>query len=119
MNDIILRNYKKNMLYLKYKTLIVRYKNILKNERKTVMSKYENLNKKIENIDVRNVLVEGESIIWQGKPKKSAYIFNKILTMFPFALLWLLFDGFFIVTFLLSGTPKQMLWFIIPFFDSI
>lgn len=80
------------------------------------MSKYENLNKKVENIDVKNVLVEGESIIWQGKPKKSAYIFNKMLTMFPFALLWLIFDGFFIVTFLLSGAPKQMFWFIIPFF---
>ena len=57
------------------------------------MSKYENLNKNIENIDIRTILVEGETLLWEGKPKKSAYIFNKIITMLPFALIWLIFDA--------------------------
>jgi len=80
------------------------------------MSKYENLNKNVQMIDVNDVLVEGETIIWQGKPKKSAYIFNKLFFMFPIALIWLILDGSILVTFLFSGQASKMFWFIIPFF---
>ena len=38
-------------------------------------------------------LVEGESLIWKGKPKKSCFILSNVLTMLPFALIWLIFDG--------------------------
>lgn len=34
------------------------------------MSKYEKANKNFEKINVNDVLVNGESIIWSGKPKK-------------------------------------------------
>ncbi len=37
-------------------------------------------------------LAAGEYIIWKGKPKKSAYIADKTLSMMPIALLWLVFD---------------------------
>lgn len=42
------------------------------------------------------VLSEGEQILWEGAPKKSAFILNRILKMMPFALIWLAFDGAFI-----------------------
>ena len=37
-------------------------------------------------------LAQGEHILWRGKPKKSAYIADKILAMLPIALVWLFFD---------------------------
>ena len=75
------------------------------------MSKYDKLfNYKEDTIDP---LVDGETLIWSAKPKKSAFIINKVLIMMPFALLWLVFDSFFI--FSAIGT-NEMLYFIIPFF---
>ncbi len=44
----------------------------------------------------RPVLVPGEQVIWSGKPKKNAYIMNKVLGMLPIALIWLAFDSVFI-----------------------
>ncbi len=40
-----------------------------------------------------------EQVLWRGKPKKSAYILGSVFNMLPFALVWLLFDGGFIATF--------------------
>ena len=80
------------------------------------MSKYEKANLKTNKIDIKNILVEGESIIWTGKPKKKAFILNKAFTMLPIALIWLLFDGTFIGLMIGSGEVKEMLWFMIPFF---
>ena len=80
------------------------------------MSKYEQANKNFKKINVNNVLVDGESIIWNGKPKKSAYIINKVITMLPFALIWLIFDSTFIIAFIASGSFMEMIWFIVPFF---
>ena len=48
--------------------------------------------------------------------KKSAFVINNILTMLPLALIWLLFDSFFIVAFVSSGSPKEMILPIILFF---
>lgn len=59
------------------------------------------------------VLVPGEQVIWSGKPKKNAYIINKVLGMLPIALIWLVLDGFIITNAFSSG---QMLGFMIPFF---
>ena len=58
-------------------------------------------------------LAVGEAILWRGKPKKSAYIATKSLTMLPIAVIWLMFDASFLVNALQDG---EMLWFIIPFF---
>ena len=37
-------------------------------------------------------LAAGEHILWRGKPKKSAYIADKALSMLPIAVFWLIFD---------------------------
>ena len=78
------------------------------------MSKYDDFSTSESNIS--NILTDGEEIIWKGKPKKSAFIINKALTMMPFALIWLMFDGAFLAVAFSNGIPKQMLYFIIPFF---
>lgn len=66
--------------------------------------------------DINAVLAEGETIIWEGKPKKSAYIINRSIKMLPVALIWILFDGAFIGGLVGSGAIKEMWYFIIPFF---
>lgn len=78
------------------------------------MSKYENLMN--YETDLASPLVEGETLIWSSKPKKNAFIINKVLTMMPFALLWLAFDSAFLIPIIASGQLTQMLFFIVPFF---
>lgn len=80
------------------------------------MSKYDSVGYTTSDNNFQKILTEGESVLWHGKPKKSAFVINKALTMLPFALLWLGFDSIFIVAFVASGEFLQMLWFIIPFF---
>ena len=58
-------------------------------------------------------LAAGEAILWRGKPKRSAFIATKSLTLMPIALIWLVFDLGFIGTAFGSG---EMQWFLIPFF---
>lgn len=65
---------------------------------------------------IEGQLMPDESIIWKGAPKKSAFIINSSMKLAPFALIWLLFDGFFISTITMSGAMEHMLGFIIPFF---
>lgn len=55
---------------------------------------------------IDNMLMEDESVIWKGKPKKSAFIINSSTKMMPIALIWLLFDGFIIATILSTGIGK-------------
>lgn len=64
---------------------------------------------------IENFLKEGEEIIWQDKPKKSAFILSKILSMLPIALIWLAFDGFFIFMLARSGAVHSMPTFFIVF----
>lgn len=78
------------------------------------MSKYEKLISYEENLS--DPLVKGETLIWSSKPQKSAFIINKVLTMMPIALLWLLFDSAFLIPIVKSGQANKMLFFIIPFF---
>ncbi len=78
------------------------------------MSKYENFMN--YETDLTNPLVEGETLIWSAKPKKFAFVVNKILTMMPIALIWLLLDLSFLIPMLSSGQINQMLFFVVPFF---
>lgn len=48
-----------------------------------------------ENMDAMGpapTLAAGEYILWRGKPKKSAYIADKALSMLPIAVIWTVFD---------------------------
>lgn len=70
---------------------------------------------------IENLLTNGENIIWHGKPKRFAFIFNKCAFMFPMALLWFLFDFFFIYMMIKSGAFEALdSWmfvvFVIAFF---
>ncbi len=78
------------------------------------MSKYERIMS--YQTDLQNPLVEGEQLLWSAKPKKSAFIVNKVLIMMPIALIWLLLDSAFLIPMISSGQMKEMLFFIVPFF---
>ena len=55
-------------------------------------------------------LAAGEAILWRGKPKKSAFIAAKSLTLMPIAIIWLCVDSTLIMTAFDDGP-----WFLIPF----
>lgn len=58
-------------------------------------------------------LAVGEAILWRGKPKKSAFIASRSLTLMPIAVVWLILDlGFISNMFGVGG----MNYFLIPFF---
>lgn len=59
------------------------------------------------------VLTAGESILWRGKPKRSAFIATKSLSLLPIAVIWLCLDLKGIKVAFSSG---NMMGFLIPFF---
>lgn len=59
------------------------------------------------------VLTAGETILWRGKPKRSAFIATKSLTLLPIAVIWLILDMNFIGSAFSGG---GMMGFMIPFF---
>ena len=59
------------------------------------------------------VLAAGESILWQGKPQKRAFVASRSFTLLPIAVIWLILDMSIITNFLRGG---DMLLFMIPFF---
>ena len=83
------------------------------------MSKYEQLENNYieENMHGDDILAEGETVLWEGKPKKSAFILNKILTQMPIALIWLAFDGFIIAMVAKADNlNSHMIMFLVVFF---
>ena len=57
------------------------------------------------------MLSAGECILWRGKPKRSAFIATKSLTLLPIAIVWLCVDSSLIVSAFQGDSP----WFLIPF----
>ena len=43
------------------------------------MSKYEKAMNYSSELNLKDVILEDENIIWEGKPKKSAFVINKCL----------------------------------------
>lgn len=88
------------------------------------MSKYDNYYKNAyadldydEQLQLKLELQEGENVLWQGKPKKAARVWNSVFApMLPFVLIWLAVDGFILVGMAASGAIGEMAFFIIPFF---
>lgn len=86
--------------------------------------KYDRMERKTYDTDssadgsVVDLLGKDEKLLWSGKPKKSVYILENVFQMLPIALIWLAFDVFFIVMMTKTGDgmPKEMLFFLIPFF---
>lgn len=69
---------------------------------------------------IEDFIEKDEEILWKDKPKKSAFILSKILNMLPIALIWILFDGFFIymaiVSNIFSSTPTVLIIVFVLFF---
>ena len=53
-------------------------------------------------------LVEGEQLIWNGKPKKGYFILSNVAVagLIPFILIWTIFDGFMIGALLFNMTKE-------------
>ena len=66
------------------------------------MSKYQDIYG-ASSITLDKLLVNNEEVIWSGKPKRFAFIFNKAMSYMPIAILWLAFDSFFIYMLSKSG----------------
>lgn len=60
----------------------------------------------------RPMLAAGEAVLWHGKPKRSAFIASKSLTMLPIAIIWLCVDSTLIAQ-IFRGDEIQ--FFLIPF----
>lgn len=83
------------------------------------MNKYYRFEGDANNANMEYFMMPDESIIWRGTPNKKAYVINSSVKMAPIALIWLLFDGFFIGTFLFGGAAGSMggtAFLLIPFF---
>lgn len=80
------------------------------------MSKYEKMSAGSEPFNVKEALTQGEELLWSGRPKKSAFIINKTVTMLPIAIVWLAFDLSFIIPIFSAGLFGETWFFMIPFF---
>ncbi len=85
---------------------------------KKIDENYFNMEEGNNSLSVEDVLDADEHILLRTKPKKGAYVFNAVFRMLPIAILWLIFDGFFIFAMVYNaGNMPSFIWFIIvPFF---
>ena len=87
------------------------------------MAKFNEKNFKPSEMHVNSIdefINDDEEILWKDKPKKSAFIWSKILNMLPIVLIWMALDGFIIYMMIagniLSEMPVVFSIFIILFF---
>ncbi len=64
---------------------------------------------------IDDLVTNDENILWRDKPNRKAFIWSKVLTMLPFALIWILFDGFFIGFMFAGGIIYELPWYVILF----
>ncbi len=78
---------------------------------------YENA---MQKNSVEDVLYDGEKVLWKGKPNAKSYVLAAMMRMLPIAIIWLIFDGAFIIGISIGisqeSIPLGILGFIIPFF---
>lgn len=87
------------------------------------MSKYDNYYRRaysdLEYDDeqiLKAALMEGEQVLWKGKPKMLAHLLNSVFSAnFPFVMIWVVVDGIMISAFL-SVRNHQVLTFAFLFF---
>ncbi len=56
-------------------------------------------------------LAAGETVLWRGKPKKSAFVAGRSLPLLPIAIIWLIFD----LGFMSAAGFGDMMFFLVPF----
>ena len=74
--------------------------------------------RRYSNSQIRSIIDRNEQVLWRGRPNKLCYVFESIFNpLLPFALIWFIFDFFFISVFLsIPGSFDETAFFIIPFF---
>ncbi|MBD5092111.1 MAG: PH domain-containing protein [Clostridiales bacterium] len=87
---------------------------------KRIDERYFDVTDSMQANKIEDILNVGESVLWRAKPNKKAYVMQAAFKMLPIALIWLIFDGAFIVGIsygMSQGSiPLGILGFIIPFF---
>ena len=68
------------------------------------------------NDKLQDVLFNGEDLLWQGTPQKLCYILKSFGRLLPGALLFLIFDAFFISVIIGTGAFFDMWPFLVFFF---
>lgn len=53
--------------------------------------------------NIKDILDEDEQLLWEGKPKRKAFLLNAFFKFFPIALIWLIFDLGFIIAMISSS----------------
>ena len=84
------------------------------------MKKFEISINEVEQGSVKNILQEGEEILWQGTPYKKAFVLEPFLRFMPIALFWLAIDVVMIVVMFkfvfAQNFENPMKYIMIPFF---
>lgn len=68
-----------------------------------------------ERVEIRELVKENEKLLAEAKPDKFVYCILPSLKMLPIAIIWLIFDGFFILQ-ILPMFRTSMAFFLVPFF---
>ena len=68
------------------------------------------------NRGIEEIIGSDETLLLKLKPKKSAYKFNSSIKFLPFGLIWLIFDGGFIIGMTFADVPPMIWAFLVPFF---
>ena len=71
--------------------------------------------------ELKEMIGKNEKVVYEGKPDKKCFIFEGIFNpLLPIAVLWGLFDSFFLMNFLNAGNPEVkddgMVMFLVVFF---
>lgn len=84
---------------------------------KKIDEKYFHLDNESKINKPEDLLGSGEKVLWRGKPKKSAYVLGRSLSLMPVAIIWGLIDITILVTVLSQGSlPGFAYLFLIGFF---
>ena len=84
---------------------------------KKIDEKYFHLDNETRITKPEDLLGPGEKVLWKGKPKKSAYVLGRSISLMPIAIIWGLID-FTILGVALSqdNIPSVVYLFLIGFF---
>ena len=84
---------------------------------KNIDEKYFHLNNETKINKPEDLLTSGEKILWKGKPKKSAYVLGKSISLMPIAIIWGIIDLSILFTVFSQGNmPGFAYIFLIGFF---
>lgn len=65
---------------------------------------------------LESIVGSNEQVLWRGKPNKTCFVLESIFNpLLPFAIIWLIFDSFFIFVFSSSKSDTDAMSFLVPF----